>query len=186
VDRAAEPGDAEIVERVRRGDEAAFDLLVERHIARAFSVGYRLLGNREDAQDVVQESFLAVLERIETFEPGREFGPWFYRIVVNRGLNARKSLARRATMDVPLDVPIAGPSPLRLTEQAELATLVHEAMTELPERQRDIVRLFELEGFPSGEIAEMLGIADGTVRWHLHEARQRLRRALDPYTRQET
>lgn len=186
VDRATEPDDGELVERVRHGDAAAFDMLVERHMARAFSVGYRLLGNREDAEDLVQESFLAVLERIATFERGREFAPWFYRIVVNRGLNARKSVARRATADLPAEVTSPGPSPLRMAEQSELATRLREAMAELPERQRDVVRLFELEGFTSLEIAEMLGISDGTVRWHLHEARERLRRSMEVFTRRET
>ena len=145
---------------------------------RAYSIGYRLLGNRQDAEDLVQEAFLAALERIETFQPGREFGPWFRRIVVNRGLNARKASSRRATSDLPAELQAAGASPLRVTEQAEMATLVHGALAELPERQRDVLRLFELEGFTSAEIAEMLEISDGTVRWHLHQARERLRRSL--------
>lgn len=180
-----DPLDAELVERVRGGDATAFDLLVQRHLQRAFAIGYRLLGNREDAQDVVQDAFLAALEAIGTFEAGREFAPWLNRIVVNRALNLRKSRARRATEPLLDVVEATGRSPLRAAEQAELAALIGEAMADLPERQRDIVRLFELEGFTSTEIAAMLGISDGTVRWHLHEARRRLRQSLDLLARSE-
>ena len=111
------PGDvqeSELVERVRRGDPAAFDLLVSRHLQRAFSVAYRLLGQREDAEDLVQEAFLTVLEKIDTFQAGRSFAPWFYRILVNRGLNARKSRSLRHTEELPAEVPSPhGGSPLR-------------------------------------------------------------------------
>lgn len=180
-----DPLDADLVERASRGDGAAFDLLVERHIERAFAIAYRLLGNREDAEDVVQDAFVGALEAIGTFEAGRELAPWLNRIVVNRALNVRKSLARRATEPLADALAVGGGSPLRVAEQAELAELVRVAMAELPERQRDIVRLFELEGFTSAEIAAMLGIADGTVRWHLHEARQRLRQSLDLLVRSD-
>lgn len=176
----------ELVERVRHGDSAAFDLLVQRYLRRAFSVAYRLLGQREDAEDLVQETFLAVLEKIDTFQSGRSFGPWFYRILINRGLNARKARSLRHTEDLPPDVPTSARSPLRETEQAELREYLAGALDELPERQRIIVRLFELEGFTSMEIAEILELSDGTVRWHLHQARQKLREALAPFARRNS
>jgi RNA polymerase sigma-70 factor, ECF subfamily len=175
--------ESELVERVRRGDAAAFDQLMARHLKRAFSVAYRLLGQREDAEDLVQESFLTVLEKIDTFQPGRTFGPWFYRILINRGLNARKSRSLRRTDEIPLDAASSGVSPLREAEQAELRQHLSGAMERLPPRQQTIVRLFELEGFTSGEIAEILEMSDGTVRWHLHQARQKLREALAPFAR---
>src|SRR5690606_25325197 len=116
----AAPDDAELVERVRAGDTAAYDLLVSRHMRRAFSVAYRLLGQREDAEDLVQDAFLAALEKIDTFQSGRAFSPWFYRIVVNRGLNARKARSRRRTEEIPADSSAAAPSPLREAERDEL------------------------------------------------------------------
>jgi RNA polymerase sigma-70 factor, ECF subfamily len=180
---AGAPDEAELVERVKRGDAAAFDRLVSLHMKRAFSVAYRLLGQREDAEDLVQEAFLAALEKIDTFQAGRSFGPWFYRILVNRGLNARKSRSLRRTEELPAEARAAGASPLRETEQAELREHLARAMAGLPERQRTIVRLFELEGFGSTEIAQILEIPDGTVRWHLHQARQKLREALAPFAR---
>lgn len=172
-----------LVERVRGGDTAAFDLLVTRHLKRAFAVAYRLLGQREDAEDLVQDAFLTALEKIDTFQSGRSFGPWFFRILVNRGLNARKARSLRRTDAIPAEAAAAGVSPLREAEQAELRDSLSVAMAGLPERQRTIVRLFELEGFTSMEIAEILELSDGTVRWHLHQARQRLREALAPFAR---
>lgn len=177
--------DTELVERVRGGDAAAFDELVARHMHRAFRVAYRLLGHREDAEDLVQDAFLAVLERIDTFEPGREFAPWFYRVLVNRGLNARKSRALRRTDALPLELAGAEPGPDRAAERAELRARLRSALAALPERQRLTVQLFELEGFSGAEIAAILGIPAGTVRWHLHQARQTLREVLDVYQRME-
>lgn len=180
---AAPDDEAELVERVRGGDGRAFDTLVTRYMRRAFSVAFRVLGQREDAEDLVQDTFLVVLQRIDTFEPGRAFAPWFFRILVNRGLNARKARALRAVDEIPETASSAGPSPEREAERAELRDRLHTALAALPERQRLVVELFELEGFPGPEIAEILEISDGTVRWHLHEARKALRKTLAPYER---
>jgi RNA polymerase sigma-70 factor, ECF subfamily len=174
-----------LVEAVRRGDPAAFDALAGRYMRRAFAVAYRLLGNREDAEDLVQDAFMAVLQKIDTFQRGRGFSPWFFRILVNRGLNARKARALRTTDEIPDAAASAGPSPERHAEQAETRDRLRRAMDGLPERQRVIVELFELEGFGSTEIAEILEIADGTVRWHLHEARKALRQTLAAYDRRD-
>lgn len=177
--------DAQLAEGVRRGDSAAFDQLVVRHMRRAFGVAYRLMGQREDAEDLVQETFLAVLERIDTFQAGRRFAPWFYRILVNRGLNARKARALRVMEEIPVNAAARSVGPDRAAEQSELREELRQAMAGLPERQRTIVQLSELEGFTSPEIAEVLEISEGTVRWHLHEARKTLRRALAPFEAKE-
>jgi RNA polymerase sigma-70 factor, ECF subfamily len=183
---AGEPADAELIERVRIGDAEAFDGLVARHMGRAYRLAFRLLGHREDAEDLVQDAFLNVLEKIDTFQAGREFAPWFNRILVNRGLNTRKARAIRQTDPIPESTVSTALSPSREAEQAEVNARVREAVAALPERQRIIVQLFELEGFSGVEIAEMLDISAGTVRWHLHEARRTLREALAPLERKDT
>ena len=145
----------------------------------AFAVAYRVLGHREDAEDVVQEAFLAALANIRTFDTSRRFGPWLYRIVVTRGLNFRKARSRRDHRG-----PRGrrhgerGAEPAADAEQAGLQATVAAALARLPERQRMVVQLFELDGFSGAEIATMLGISPGTVRWYLHEARQALRGML--------
>lgn len=181
-----EVDDTELVERVRAGDVAAYDLLVTRHMKRAYSVAYRLLGQREDAEDLVQDAFMVALEKIDTFKAGRSFAPWFYRILVNRGLNSRKSRSLRRMDALPPEISDSSRSPLRDTERAELRERLTEVLRTLPPRQKSVVELFELEGFTSLEIAEVLGLSDGTVRWHLHQARAKLREALGPFVRRNS
>ncbi len=176
----ATPSDGWLVEQVRRGDPRAFDQLVRRHDRRAFSLAFRLLSHREDAEDVVQESFIAALEALDRFDATRPFGPWFYRIVVNRSLNARKARSRRSMEAIPEDAPARTASPERAVEVTEAKGQVTEALASLSERQRAVVEMIELEGFSGPEVAEILGIPEGTVRWHLHGARKALRAALGP------
>jgi RNA polymerase sigma-70 factor (ECF subfamily) len=182
AERPPDPPDAvesAAIARVQAGDTAEFDLLVRRYMRSAFAVAYRVLGHREDAEDVVQEAFLAALSNIGTFDRSRRFGPWLHRIVVTRGLNYRKSRSRRTTEmleDGGLASSAMGPD--ADAERAGLETTVAAALAQLPERQRMVVQLFELDGFSGAEIAAMLGISPGTVRWYLHEARQALRGLL--------
>lgn len=172
--------DAWLVGRVRAGDAEAYGELVRRHMRRAFSIAYRILEHREDAEDVVQEAFVRALERFDTLEHGRPFAPWMYRIVVNGALNYRRSRSVRRTEPIPEDTRSGDAAPDGAAEQAELRRRLRDAMAGLPERQRTIVQLAELEGFSSAEVAEILGLSDGTVRWHLHQARRTLREALAP------
>lgn len=171
-------GDAQLVERVARGDAAAFDELVRRHLKAAFAVAYRVLGQREDAEDLVQEAFVAALEHIDGFDQHREFRPWLLRIVMNRALNARKYRERRRTEALADDVASSLPSPSAGVERREMQEHLREALTALPERQRTIVQLTGYDGMSSSAIGELLEVPAGTVRWELHQARQALRSAL--------
>jgi RNA polymerase sigma-70 factor (ECF subfamily) len=176
------PPDAEeaaALVRVQAGDTEPFDLLVRRYMRSAFTIAFRIVAHREDAEDVVQEAFLAALANIHTFDTSRRFGPWLYRIVVTRGLNFRKSRARRRTESLEI-APLAShtPGPAQEAERSGLRAEVAAALARLPERQRMVVQFFELDGFSGAEIADMLGISPGTVRWYLHQARQTLRGML--------
>jgi len=174
-----DPLEAAAISRVQAGDAEAFDLIVRRYMRTAYAVAFRVLGHREDAEDVVQEAFLAALANIRTFDTSRRFGPWLYRIVVTRGLNFRKGRSRRAAEPrEDAGVASADAGPAAAAEQAGLKETVATALGQLPERQRMVVQLFELDGFSGAEIAAMLGVSPGTVRWYLHEARQALRRML--------
>jgi RNA polymerase sigma-70 factor (ECF subfamily) len=172
--------DARRVGRVLRGDADAYGELVQRHMRRAFSVAYRILEQREDAEDVVQDSFIRALERLDRLDRARPFRPWLLRIVVNQALNYRRGRAVRATSDVPASAPARGPLPDRAAERSDLRSALYDALAALPEKQRTIVQLADIEGLSSAEIGIILDIADGTVRWHLHEARRTLRAALAP------
>ncbi len=163
------------------GDAEAFAPLVRRYLQPASNVAYRLLGNRQDAEDLVQEAFLTALANLRSFDRSRPFGPWFYRIVWTRGLNLRKSLARRAADPLEAERHPGTADPSVDAERSDLAETVLGALAELPERQRLIVQLFDLDGFSGAEIGEMLGLNPGTVRWYLHQGRRALRERLAPF-----
>jgi RNA polymerase sigma-70 factor (ECF subfamily) len=175
----SERTEADLVAAAARGDAGAFEALVRRHMRRAFTVAYRVLGHREDAEDVVQDAFMAALTKLDTFDRARPFGPWLLRIVANRGINVRKALALRRTEPIPEDATSRAASPYDAAERSEIRSELQRALAQLPEQQRWVVELFEVDGFTGPEIAEMLDMPDGTVRWHLHQARQTLRIALD-------
>jgi RNA polymerase sigma-70 factor, ECF subfamily len=169
-----------LVERVLRGDAEAYGELVSHHMRRAFSIAYRILEHREDAEDVVQDAFLRALEQIGSLDVERPFRPWFFRIVVNQALNLRRSRALRTTEALPDSLETTASSPAAAAENALLGERLRAAVAALPERQRTIVQLAELEELNSTEIAEVLDASPGTVRWHLHQARQTLRAVLEP------
>lgn len=156
----------------------AFGELVRRYQRRAFAIAYRLLRHTQDAEDLVQESFMAALDSIDTFDAARPFGPWFFRLLVNRGHNAISARRVRATEFLTDEHSTAEASPAHQAERSELGRHVDAALTELSDRQRTVVRLHELDGFSTAEVAAILDIAEPTVRWTLHTARKRLRDEL--------
>ena len=170
--------EAALVRQVRSGDGGAFDALVRRYLRRAYAIAYRLLGHREDAEDLVQEAFMTALDRIETFDVERPFGPWFFRILTNHGLNARKSRALRQTEMIPETIDDECASPEVDAERAEIREQLRVALDGLPERQRFIVQMVDVEGVQAAEVAEMMDLSPGTVRWYLHQARATLRSEL--------
>lgn len=182
------PDEADIVRRVQRGDRAAFDTLARRYAQRGFEIAYRVLGHRQDAEDLVQDAFMAALDGIHTFDASRPFGPWFARIVFNRGLNARRSRSAREShvragelQDDDGHSEAASES----VERSEIMDAFTSALGRLPEQQRVIVQLSDVDGRTSSEIGTMLDMPDGTVRWHLHQARKVLRQVLEPLRRRE-
>lgn len=170
-----------LIRRVQEGDRAAFDQLVRRHLNRAFAVAYRISQHREDAEDLVQEGFMAALRNIDRFELGRPFAPWLHRIIVNRALSARRSRSSRSTEALADDHMTGDASPLDLTLRSEIRERFRETLARLPERHRQVIELHEVDGFSAEEIGGQLGVTAGTVRWYIHQARRVLRVALQPW-----
>lgn len=181
---SAQAGESELVARVRSGDTEAFGELVRRFQRRAYAVAYRLMGQGQDAEDLVQDTFIAALDKLDSFDDQRPFGPWFFRILVNRGTSLIRSQKVRMTEAIPETIGDAGLSPDRIAEQRETGHRVRAAMAELSERQRLVVQLHELDGFTTAEVADMLEIAEPTVRWTMHAARKRLRAELETWKRE--
>jgi RNA polymerase sigma-70 factor (ECF subfamily) len=178
---AAPEGETELIRRVQQGDREAFSLLVTRHMPRAYAVAFRVVRHREDAEDMVQEGFVAALKNIDRFELGRPFAPWLHRIIVNRAISARRSRAFQLTDSLPEQQAGASESPLTLALRGEVMDRFRATLADLPERQRVVIELHDVDGFSAEEIGERLGIAAGTVRWYIHQARRTLRSALAPF-----
>jgi RNA polymerase sigma-70 factor (ECF subfamily) len=181
--------DAALILRVRQGDVAAYATVVHRHMRSAFAIAYHVLQHREDAEDVVQQSFMAALARLDTFDVTRPFAPWFGRVVLNHARSARRSrdrIWRRSSEPAELLEAPATAAPDRRAEDSEIRTRVRVAMNMLPERQRLAIQLIEIDGYTPAEVATMLDLAPVTMRWHLMAARRTLRRLLAPLARGHT
>ena len=170
--------DGDLVRRARRGDEHAFGALVERYQRPAYAVALSVTGRHEDAEDAAQEAFLVALDRLEECRSPDRFGGWLMTIVRNRSKNLVRREALRETDEVPPGARSRIPTPDRMAETSELRGLLKEALMGLPEMQRQIVLLHDLEGWKHREIADRLDLPCGTVRSHLHFARKVLRTAL--------
>lgn len=171
-----EPSDSELVALSKRGDRTAFGRLLRRHQRRVFALGLRWLRNADDADDLVQETFVRVWQSISRFDETRPFAPWLITIAVNR---AKTKLARRRPAEeVDESLEWEGPSPLQDAESSLLARDVRAAVGRLPEDQRIVLHLRAVEELSYAEIALALEIPVGTVMSRLARARDALRRKL--------
>jgi len=176
-----------ILARARTGDLDAFGQLVRSHQRRVYITAYRMMGNHDEANDVVQDSFLRALKGIDGFDARSEFFTWLYRIVINVALNHLRGQRRRGS--VPLDQVVlsdalqqeAGADPRRALELKRMTADVAAALDELPDTLRATVVLVVLEGVAYREAAQILECSEGTVAWRMHEARQRLHVRLGQY-----
>jgi RNA polymerase sigma-70 factor (ECF subfamily) len=177
---APDADETALVGRAQRGDPAAFDALVRRHLPGALVAAERLLGDRSDAEDLVQDAFLRALDRLPLLDPGRPFGPWFFTLLRNLGINQLRARKVRHTEPEMLDAVSPDAPPDEVLVRTEVRERFDAALAALTPRQREIVMLFEVEGWKGAEIAEHLGLTPENVRWHLHQAKKSLRAALAP------
>jgi RNA polymerase sigma-70 factor (ECF subfamily) len=178
--------DRELVELWKGGDDSAFEELVLRHERRVFRLLMRMMGTREEAEDVAQETFLSLHRHGRRFRGEARFSTFVYRVAANAALNRRRTLGRsRARMKRLAERQAAGddlPSSPRDPEDAtaghQLSDHVRNALEKLTPSLRMPVVLYDIEGLAYGEIAKVLGVAEGTVKSRIHRARKALREEL--------
>ena len=168
-----------MVRKAQAGDNQAFGVLVGRYMRAAYAVGLSVTGRHDDAEDAAQEAFMVALARLDGCRTPDRFAGWLLTIVWNRARNLVRREVLRDTDVLPETAAARGRTPETATEHAELQERLGTALRRLPEVQREIVLLHDLEGWRHREIAEHLGIPSGTVRSHLHFARKSLRRDSD-------
>lgn len=171
---------------------AAFEELLHRHLRSIHRVAYRLAGNADDAEDLVQEALVEAFRAFDRYQPGTYFDRWVYRIMTRTHIDRVRRRGRRpeTSLDAPVGssgdalVTLIGDTrddPQRLTEVTELDGPIQAALDRLPEEFKTAVVLADVEGLSYDEIAAAVGCPVGTVRSRLHRAREMLRHALRPH-----
>jgi RNA polymerase sigma-70 factor (ECF subfamily) len=187
-----------LIARLRERDEQAFSEIVRLYGDKVFSLIFRMLGNRQEAEDVAQDVFITVFKTIETFRGEAKFSTWLLRIAANHSKNRIKHLARRPTEGVdPDDVsqvrslpdrpapPVQSQidAPDKILEGAQTNALIQQAIADLDEDQRLLVVLRDVEELSYEEIGEITGLPEGTIKSRLHRARMAIKEWVDRHTR---
>lgn len=187
--------DESLARRAAAGDAGAFDALVVLYTDRVFAVAFRMLGDRAEAEDLAQEVFVTLYGALGSFRGESKLSTWIYRITRNRCLNRMKFLKRRhvgqlADIDDPAlqgacaDVETRDTGrkdPHNKLHNDELSALLEGLLLELPEEQRALVVLRDLEDLSYEEIVDITGLPLGTVKSRLHRARAALAKLLEPH-----
>ncbi len=184
----AHPPDEDLVRSAQAGEEEAFRDLMERYKRRAYGVALGIVGDPDEAQDVVQDAFVKAYYRLKDFRFGSNFFTWFYRLLVNQAIDRWRRTSRTPT--VPFDeawvsggtsegeAMVYPKTPEELAENRQLSEGLTRAVAALPEYHRTVILLREVEGLAYEEIARILDCSVGTVMSRLHYARAKLRGAL--------
>lgn len=177
--------DDDLIRMYHEGDADAFGVLFDRHYASVYHFARTMLGDAGGAEDVLQETFLAVARAGRSYTPRGRFRAWLMRIVRNRCLNriASQRARRAALAETGLDVvcpAAADPSPPQRAEAREQADALRLAIATLPERQREAITLYAFDRMTYREVAEVLDMPINTVKTLIHRARANLARALAP------
>jgi len=192
---AEQPGsveEMELVKRARRGDLAAYDVLVRRYQERIYATIYHMTSNHEDANDLAQEAFIKAFRALRSFKGGSSFYTWVYRIAVNKTINFLKQRRNKGQMslddldfnaehDPDLVALVSDKTPRREVGLTELQEKLNAAMQKLSEPHRLVVTLHDVQGLSHEEIAKIMDCNVGTVRSRLFYARQQLQAYLSDY-----
>lgn len=179
-----QPDEPQLVDRSRDGDLSAFNAIVERYQSQVYNVSARILGDRHLAEDVAQETFIKAHRSIDGFRGG-SLRAWLLRIASNLSLDATRSRKRRpaesleAASERPgFSVPSDSPGPEQEALRGELREAIQDGIMSLPDDQRAVIVLVDVQGLSYDEAAEAIGSAVGTVKSRLARGRRRLRDAL--------
>jgi RNA polymerase sigma-70 factor (ECF subfamily) len=177
--------DADLISRAAAGDPSAFQAIVERHRSMVYRVAFQFAGNHHDAEDIAQEVFIKVYRSLDRFRQDAQLTSWMYRIVMNACIDHRRR--HRFAIAAPfgeeaeqkmLNTPEEMPDPEERAYAGELGQVLEWEIGRLPKGQRVVFVMRHHQGMKLSEIAEALGLAEGTVKRQLHAAVHRLRQAL--------
>jgi len=179
-----------LIERLKDGERAAFDDLVESYRSMGFSIAYNMAGNLEDAKDILQDAFIKVYLNIRKYREAGSFSTWFYRIVVNCSLDYLRKRRVRSNINFrpltdeegrEIEVADLDSEGHRQVLQEEFRHCINNCIAALPEKQKTCFILKHQSGFSCEEIAGTLGCSMSTVKVHLFRAVKNLQGKLGPY-----
>ena len=179
--------DRQLVVLAQKGQAEAFEALMERYKRKAYRTAFDFTRDREEAKDLSQDAFLRAFANLKRFDMRASFQTWFYRILVNVCLDHRRRKARvywqpledsSGREDVRAEIADPHPRPDQKAQEAELLRRVGAALDSLPAKQRAAFLLKNHQGFTIAEIAEVMQMAPGTVKVHIHRAVTSLRQCL--------
>jgi RNA polymerase sigma-70 factor (ECF subfamily) len=168
--------DVELMRSCQAGDEEAFAKLVHRHATRAYGLAYRMLGNAHDAEDVVQEVFIKIWRKPCLWDEGRQcrFSTWLHRVVVHKCLDYRRKRKDAEDIDA-MELPAPGREFGHDVDQAQRLRRVHQAIQNLPQRQRAAIVLCYQEGYSQKEATAILGVSIKALESLLSRAKTALK-----------
>ena len=166
----------DIIELSKAGNSQAQFQLYQLYTKAMYNICYRIMNNREEAEDMLQESFTEAFMKIDTFRFESAFGAWLKRITVNKCINALKK--RKAEMVYTDTLPVNGYEEEDFDPHGLTVEQVEHALEEMPEGYRLVFSLFLLEGYDHGEIAQILGISESTSKSQYARARQKIQQIL--------
>jgi RNA polymerase sigma-70 factor, ECF subfamily len=167
-----------LIERAVAGDVSAFERIILRYERRVLRLAWRLLGRAEDAQDASQEVFLRAFRYLHRFDRRRPFEPWLMRMTVNVCHDLGKRKSQQPNVEIDPDVLSGTEDPHQDLHSEEQKRMLYNALQQLPEKERAALVLRDIEGLTTGEVAEILGSSEPTVRSQISTARLKLRKAL--------
>jgi RNA polymerase sigma-70 factor (ECF subfamily) len=177
----ARTADLALVERCRTGDLGAFEELYRAHAPRLYSLTLRMLGNPADAEDLLQEIFLSAHRKLEGYRGEAALGTWLYRLATNQCLDYLRSRAAKAnqlTGALDDEIGLADAGSRGIADRSVARIDLERALAQLPDGARAAFVLHDVEGLEHREVAEALGVAEGTSKSQVHKARLKLRALL--------
>ena len=180
-----ELSDAEVVQRIRSGERALFEVLMRRHNQRIYRAVRAVLKDEDEAEDAMQQAYLSAFTHLHQFEERAQFSTWMTRIALNEAFGRRRKKMMGVEADAPEEhgefmaaIKSPQPDPERQAYARELHEVLEQAVDTLPESYRTVFMLRDVEGLSTSETGEDLGIGDEAVKTRLHRARVMIRRAV--------
>ena len=169
----------ELIHRCRQGDRSAFQQVYKQYSRSMYNVGYRIVNDRDEAHDVLQDAFISAFRNLESYRGDATFGAWLKRIVVNKAINYVKrkrmeSIPEHEDWDVGMDEDSNELESFPFTVER-----VRKAIDELPDGYRMVLSLYLIEGYDHSEIAEIMGITESTSKSQFNRSKKKLKELLE-------